>query len=79
MNTSYLLFRKVYTKAFVSELTALFKEHSIEFMREDGFADIDPAIPNKELKREYILKLKKEDFEQAEKLISQLPHHDVDE
>ncbi len=54
------------------ELAALLKQHQIDYVIEDSSVQLDGVFSNNELGREYRVKLKKEDFEQAEALMVQL-------
>lgn len=82
MNTgSFLTYQKFSNKNEAIELVELLEANKIEYVFEESSAPFDPTFSNSEINREFRIKLRKEDFEKADKLlldISAVQIKDVD-
>jgi hypothetical protein len=65
----FLTYQTFNDKFLLAELTELFRSNGIEFLLEDISASFDPSFANNELDKEFRVKLRKQDFEQADKLL----------
>ncbi len=74
---NYLTFQRFSDKDAASELIEILKQHDIDFVLEDSSASFDPTFADSEAK-EYKVKLKKENFEKADKLLLQLASQQID-
>ncbi|MCE9539111.1 MAG: hypothetical protein K8R85_07825 [Bacteroidetes bacterium] len=68
----YVTFQKFNDEFAAMELGDLLKQENIDFILEDTSLNFDPSFSNNQLTKEYRIKLKKENFETANKLLTQL-------
>jgi len=64
----YLTFQKFNDQGLATELADLLEENNIDFIL-DGSSGFDPTFSNSEINKEFRVKLKKENFEQAHALL----------
>lgn len=76
---SFLTYQKFTIKNEAAELTELLTENKIEFLFEDASATFDPTFANSEINREFRIKLKKQDFEKADKLLLDISVSQINE
>jgi hypothetical protein len=72
MAGDYVAFQRFNDKALAEELGELLKQHNIDYLLEDASAKFDVSFAFNELTKVYWIKLKKEDFEAAGKLLLQV-------
>ncbi len=65
----FLTYQKFNYKGEAAELGDLLADHKIEHFIEDTSSSFDPSFSNNELNKEFRIKLKKQDFEKADKLL----------
>jgi hypothetical protein len=75
----FLTYQKFSNKNEARELTDLLTANKIEFLFEDTSANFDPSFANNESNNEFRVKLKKQDFEQADKLLLNISAKQIDE
>jgi len=63
---TFLTYQRFIDKHEAEEMAAILKEYNIDFLLEDYSAGFDPSFSNNELLKEYRIKLRKTDFEQAD-------------
>lgn len=68
----YITFQKFNQAALAEDLMDILTKNDIGFELEDASPTFDPIFVNSELTREYRVKLLKDDFEKAEKLLQSL-------
>jgi hypothetical protein len=69
---TYLTFQKFPDRDSALELAGLLKEHGIEAVIADTSGGFEPTFANNPLAKEYRIKIKKENFEAANKLLLQI-------
>jgi len=75
----FLTYQKYTDKALASELVELLTKNNIEFLFEDTSDSFDPSFAFNQFNKEYRLKLKKTDFELADKLQIELSDNHLNE
>lgn len=78
MKEEFVIFKKFSNQNSVIETAELLKENNIEYLIEDISVNFDPILANNEFGKEYCLKLKKADFEKAEKLLIDQTQTEID-
>lgn len=68
----FITFQKFNLKEDAVELATFLRESQIEYRIEDTSSGLDGNFGNSELSKDYLIKLKKEDFEKADVLLLQL-------
>jgi hypothetical protein len=66
----FLIFQKFNNQNSTIELSKLLEENKIEYLIENLSINFDPILPNNEFGKEFCIKLKKNDFERVDKIIS---------
>lgn len=62
----FLTYQRFIDKQEAEEMAAILKENNIDYLLEDHSASFDPSFSNNELLKEYRIKLRRTDFEQAD-------------
>lgn len=65
----FLTYQKFSDKSEAVELTDLLTENNIDFIFEDTSASFDPSFANNQINKEFRVKLKKQDFDKADKIM----------
>ena len=71
-NPQFITFQKFNLKEDAVELATFLRESQIEYRIEDTSSGLDGNFGNSELSKDYLIKLKKEDFEKADVLLLQI-------
>ncbi|RKS25268.1 hypothetical protein CLV94_0298 [Flavobacterium endophyticum] len=71
-NPQFITFQKFNLKEDAVELATFLRESQIEYRIEDTSSGLDGNFGNSELAKDYLIKLKKEDFEKADILLLQI-------
>lgn len=71
-NSQFITFQKFNFKEDAVELATFLRESQIEYRIEDTSSGLDSNFGNTELTKDYLIKLKKEDFEKADVLLLQI-------
>lgn len=77
-NPQFVTFQKFNDKALAQELGALLDKNKIEYLFEDASPTLGSSFGESELSKEYIIKLKKEDFPKADELLIHAALDDMD-
>jgi len=77
-NAQFLTYQKFSDKALAKELMETFTANSIEFLFEDATPHFDHTFTNNQTNNEYLVKLKSNDFEKADKILTDLSTKDLD-
>ncbi|MBM3418164.1 MAG: hypothetical protein FJY17_04490 [Bacteroidetes bacterium] len=64
----FLIYQKFSDKGEAVELTELLTENNIDFLFEDTSASFDPSFANNQINNEFRVKIKKQDFDKADKI-----------
>lgn len=67
----YVLFKKLPTKDSAQELVDFLSQHAIDFEVEESIRNFELDNYDKESSKEYYIKLKKQDFKQAQQLLDE--------
>ena len=70
MKEEFITFEKFNDQNSAKELGELIAEQNIEFLLEDNSLSFDPTFANNGFGKEYCIKLKKSDFEKANKVLA---------
>ncbi|MBS1632914.1 MAG: hypothetical protein JST10_10120 [Bacteroidetes bacterium] len=65
----FLTYQKFSDKSEAIELTELLKENNIDFLFEDNSTSFDPSFANNQINKEFRVKLKKQNFDKADKIM----------
>ena len=71
MKEEFLVFQKFSTENLAIDFGKLMDENKIEYLIENISISFDPILSNNEFGKEFCVKLKKNDFEKADKILSQ--------
>lgn len=74
----YLTFQKYSDLGAATEFCDLLKQNNIDFILDDTSTAFEPAFSNNELTKEYRVKLKKDGFDKADKLLLQISSRQLD-
>ena len=74
----FLTYQKFTNQSEAKELSDLLTKGNIEFIVEDTSVSFDPSFANNESNNEYRIRLKKQDFEQADKILMDIPAKQFD-
>ena len=74
----YITFQKFTDHGAALSLGLVLEEGNIEYELENASTSFDPFFTNNELTKEFRIKLKKEDFEKADKLLQQISLSQID-
>ncbi len=74
----FLTYQKFTDQSEAKELSDLMTKNNIDFQFEDTSASFDPTFTNSELSKEYRVKLKKQDFEKADKILIDISRQKLD-
>lgn len=74
----YLTFQKYSDLGAATEFCDLLKQNNIDFILDDTSTAFEPAFSNNELAKEYRVKLKKDGFDKADKLLLQIFSRQLD-
>ncbi|MFD2583241.1 hypothetical protein ACFSR6_12145 [Pedobacter vanadiisoli] len=77
MATDFVTFQRFNDQAAALALAETFKENKIEVELEDASANFDITFANNQIDKDYRVKLKPEDFEQANVLLRQQAEKDL--
>lgn len=77
MKEEFITFEKFNDQNSAKELGELIAEQNIEFLLEDNSLTFDPTFANNGFGKEYCLKLKKSDFEKANKLLTDIADNEL--
>lgn len=69
MESSFIQYRCFNDPALAVELTDTLESHSIPFIQEDNSSHFNLTFTENALTKEYIVKLKAEDFERADEIL----------
>jgi hypothetical protein len=75
----YLTYQKFNDQAAAVELAELFKENGLEFSLEDDSLNFDATFSYSELNKEFSVKLKREDFKVADKILHEASLKAIDQ
>ena len=78
MSQEFVTFQRFDDKAAAQELADIFKENNIEVLLEDESANFDVTFANNEFDKDFRVKLKPEDFEQAKLLLLKRAEQDLE-
>ena len=70
MNEDFITFEKFNELNSAKELGELIAKQNIEFLLEDNSLSFDPTFANNGFGKEYCIKIKKGDFEKANKILA---------
>lgn len=79
MNEEFITFEKFNDQNSAREVGDLFAEQNIEFVLEDNSLSFDPTFANNGFGKEYCIKLKKSDFEKANKVLADISENEINE
>lgn len=79
MNEEFITFEKFNDQNSVKELGDLLAEQNIEFVLQDNSLSFDPTFANNGFGTEYCIKLKKSDFEKANKILADKSENEINE
>lgn len=79
MNEEFITFEKFNDQNSAKELGDLFAEQNIEFVLVDNSLSFDPTFANNGFGKEYCIKLKKSDFEKANKVLADKSENEINE
>ncbi|MFN7099454.1 MAG: hypothetical protein ACK4M4_03660 [Flavobacterium sp.] len=79
MNEEFITFEKFNDQNSAKELGKLIAEQNIEFVLEDNSLSFDPTFANNGFGKEYCIKLKKNDFEKANKILAEKSENETNE
>ena len=79
MNEEFITFKKFNDQNSAKELGELFAEQNIEFVLVDNSLSFDPTFANNGFGTEYCIKLKKSDFEKANKILADKSENETNE
>lgn len=74
----FVSFQKFNVEKQAHDLADLLDKHKIEYEFEDGSPTLDASFGNTELSKEFIIKLKKEDFRRVDNLLLESAVNDLD-
>ena len=74
----FLTYQKFTDQSEAMELSDLLTKNNIDFQFEDTSASFDLTFTNSELSKEYRIKLKKQDFEKADKILMNISEQQLD-
>ena len=75
----FLTYQKFSEEDEIEEFSKLLEKSKIEFEIEDNSVSFDPAFANNSLRKEFIIKLKKVDFEKVNKIQSEISNSLIDD
>ncbi|MBC5864028.1 hypothetical protein [Flavobacterium turcicum] len=79
MNEEFITFEKFNDQNSAKELGELIAEQNIEFVLVDNSLSFDPTFANNGFGKEYCIKLKKNDFEKANKILAEKSENETNE
>ena len=79
MNEEFITFKKFNDQNSAKEIGELFAEQNIEFVLVDNSLSFDPTFANNGFGTEYCIKLKKSDFEKANKILADKSENETNE
>lgn len=79
MNDEFITFEKFNDQNSAKELSELFAEQNIEFVVVDNSLSFDPTFANNGFGTEYCIKIKKSDFEKANKILADKSENETNE
>lgn len=79
MNEEFITFEKFNDQNSAKELGELIAAQNIEFLLEDNSLSFDPTFANNGFGKEYCIKLKKSDFEKANKILADKSENQINE
>lgn len=78
MKEEFLIFQKFNTQNSAIDFGKLMEENKIEYLIENISVNFDPILSNNEFGKEYYVKLKKNDFEKVDKILSETTKIEID-
>lgn len=79
MNEEFITFERFNDQNSAKEVGDLFAEQNIEFVLVDNSLSFDPTFANNGFGKEYCIKLKKSDFEKANKVLADKSENEINE
>lgn len=79
MNEEFITFERFNDQNSAKEVGDLFAEQNIEFVLVDNSLSFDPTFANNGFGKEYCIKLKKSDFEKANKILADKSENQINE
>jgi hypothetical protein len=79
MEEGFITFEKFNNQNLAKELGTLLTDQNIEFLLEDNSLSFDPTFANNSFGKEYCIKLKKSDFEKANKILTDKSENEINE
>lgn len=79
MKQEFVIFQKFSSENHAIDFGKLMEKNKIESLMENISINFDPILSNNEFGREFCVKLKKTDFEKADKILSQANEAEIDE
>lgn len=79
MKNQFLKFQTFNNKKLAAELGQILESNKIDFLLEDNILSFDPTFANNSSGNEFIIKLRMQDFERADKLLEKINETDTNE
>lgn len=79
MKEEFVTFEKFNNQNSAKELGALIAEQNIDFILEDNSLTFDPAFANNDFGKEYCIKIRKSDFEKANKVLVEIAENEIND
>lgn len=78
MEKQFLTYQKFIYKSQATDFVELLKANSIDFLLEDDSMNFDPSFANNKINAEYVIKIKKQDFEKLDAILTKISASPLD-